>query len=158
MRTVAVLEEGQALPILQQIAGTHSHETRDMQLVVRDPETLAQVPLAEVPVNFSSQMLLIVTLGRVTSDQYAVSIDRVWRERGRLRVAVNVQAPDGRASVAMASPFCIAVVPKCDLNVADFLTQPPQRTRSWEQSTPPEKWGPTRKSESPPRLNREKKR
>lgn len=132
--------DGEELPILRRIAGTHSHETRAMQVVVRDPAMLARIPLADVSVNFANEMLLIVTLGRVTSDQYSVDITRVWREGGRLRVEVTVTAPPPGAPIAMAGPFCIAVVPRCDLNVADFAVEPPKRTRSWEQSTPPENW------------------
>jgi hypothetical protein len=111
-----------------------------MQIVVRDPAMLARIPLADVSVNFTDEMLLIVTLGRVTSDRYAVDVTRVWRERGKLRAEVTVTSPAAGTPVAMASPYCIVVVPRCDLNVADFVVEPPQRTRSWEQSTPPEKW------------------
>lgn len=131
--------DGEELPILRRVAGTHSHETRAMQIVVRDPAMLARIPLADVSVDFSEEMLLVVTLGRVTSDRFAVDITRVWREGGRLRTEVTVSAPAAGAPIAMASPFCIVVVPRCDLNVADFSPEPPQRTRSWEQSTPPEK-------------------
>ncbi len=134
-------QDGEELPILDLVTGTHSHETQGMQVVIRDAPTLAQVPIVDVPVDFASQMLLVVTLGRVTSDQYLVTIDRVWREGGRLRVKTTVQTPPPGAPVAMASPYCIAVVPRCDLNVAGFSPRPPTRTRSWEQSTPPEKLG-----------------
>jgi hypothetical protein len=150
--------EGEDLPILHQVHGVHSHETRPMQLVIRDTETLAQVPLADVPVNFSDQMLLIVTLGRVTSDQYSVSIKRIWREGGRLRVDVEVAAPESFERIAMASPYCIAVVPRCDLNIAGFSAKVPVRVRSWEQSTPPEKWGTPEKTGKPPQLDRERKK
>jgi len=132
--------DGDDLPILRHIAGTHSHETRAMQIVVRDPAMLARIPLSDVSVNFAEEMLLIVTLGRVTSDRYAVDVSRVWREGGKLRAEVTITTPPPGSPVAMASPFCIAVVPRCDLNVSDFAPEPPQRTRSWQQSTPPEKW------------------
>jgi hypothetical protein len=125
---------------LRQATGTHSHETRALQLVVRDTQTLAQIPLADVPVDFSEEMLLIVTLGRMTSDQCGVRIERVWRERDRLRVKLAVHAPTSAPPV-MASPYCIAVVPKCDLDIAEFSARPPPRARSWEQSSPPENWG-----------------
>ena len=150
--------EGEEVKILHQISGVHSHETRPMQLVVRDTDTLAQIPLADVPVNFAEEMLLVVTLGRVTSDEYSVSIGRVWRENGKLRVAINVEAPETAGHLEMSSPYCVAVVPRCDLNVADFSVTVPARTRSWEQSTPPESWGGPEKQAKPPKLNREKKR
>jgi hypothetical protein len=150
--------EGEELPILEQYQGTHSHETRAMQLVVRDPQTLAQVPLIDMPVNFNEEMLLIVTLGQVTSDQHAVRIDRVWREAGRLRVSVQMQTPSTPPTVTMASPYCVAVVPRCDLNVADFLATPPKRERSWNQSPPPAGLNKGEKPAKAPTINREGRR
>jgi hypothetical protein len=131
--------DGEELPILNQIHGAHSHESRALQLVIRSPAVLAQVPLTDVPVDFSQEMLLIVTLGRVPSDQYTVTIDRVWREGPHLRVSTTVTAPPPGAPLMMASPYCIAVVPRCDLNVAGFSAQPPARVRPWQQSSPPQK-------------------
>ena len=136
----ALPAEGEELPILRRLAGTHSHETLAMQIVVRDPATFAQIPLADVSVNFAKEMLLIVTLGRVTSDQYAVRIDRVWREGHELRVAVTMFSPQPGFPVVMASPYCIAVVGRCDLNVAEFAPEPPLRDRPWQQSPKPSGW------------------
>ena len=133
--------EGEELPILYRVQGVHSHETRAMRVVVRDAATFAQIPIADVPVDFRTQMLLIATLGRVTSDLYSVDITRAWREKGQLRVETVLHAPPPGHPVAMASPYCIVVVPKCDLNVADFDPQPPVRDRSWQQSEPPKEWG-----------------
>lgn len=132
--------DGEELEILRQTQGTHSHESRAMQLVIRDAATLARIPLVDVPVDFSKEMLLIVTLGRTPSDRFAVSIDRVYREGSRLRVETAVQYPPPNSPVAMAAPYCIAVIPKCDLNVANFNPEPPTRIRSWHQSTPPADW------------------
>lgn len=128
--------EGEELPILHQYANTHSNETRAMQLAIRSPAALALVPLCDVPVDFQREMVLIVTLGRVPSDLYAVHIDRVWRDGHKLRVATTVQTPPPDAPIRMASPYCIAVVPRCDLNVDGFDTEPPSRDRSWSQSEP----------------------
>jgi hypothetical protein len=108
-----------------------------MQLVVRDPGTLARVPIVDVPIDFEREMMLIVTLGRVTSDQYGAAIRRVWREGSKIKVETDVQQPPRNAPPAFASPYCIAVVPRCDLNVEGFETEPPTRARSWEQSSPP---------------------
>jgi len=107
-----------------------------MQVVVRDEAGLAQIPLQDVPVDFDEEMLLIATLGRVPSDQYSVRIERVWREGHRLRVSVVVRRPPPNAPLAVASPYCIAVVPRSDLNVEAFHPEPPQRVRSWGQSEP----------------------
>jgi hypothetical protein len=132
--------DGEELPILRQSSGVHSHETRAMKVVVRDAATLARIPIEDVPVDFTREMLLIVTLGRVTSDQYRVAIDRVWREGPTLRVRIVVTSPPPGAPLAMASPFCIAVVPRCDLNVAGFAPEPPERVPAWQQSPLPERW------------------
>lgn len=128
--------DGEDLPILEQFSRPHSHETRPMQLVIRDPAMFARFPFQDVAVDFEHEMLLIVTLGRVPSDQYAVSIDRVWREGHKLQVTTTVQAPAAGAPLSMASPYCIAVIPRCDLNVVGFETTTPQRVRSWSQSEP----------------------
>ncbi|MCG8406451.1 MAG: protease complex subunit PrcB family protein [Phycisphaerales bacterium] len=129
--------DGEELPILEQYAGKHSHESRSMQLVIRDAATFARIPLQDnVPVDFENQMLLIVTLGRVPSDQYGVNVERVWREGHKLHVATAVQSPAPNAPLAMASPYCIVVIPRCDLNVVGFDPEPGQRVRSWSQSEP----------------------
>lgn len=128
------------LPILRSRNGLHSHENRAMQLVIRDPATLARVPIVDVPVNFDREMLLIVTLGRVMSDQYSVEIDRVWREKSKVRVSTRVTQPAPGASPAIATPYCIVVVPRSDLNVEGFLATPPKRERSWGTSEAPKQW------------------
>ena len=132
--------DGQDLPILNQVQGTHSNETRAMQLVIRDTISLSKVPIVDVPVDFSDQMMLIVTLGRMTSDQFSVKIDRVWREGYEIRVATTVNSPPPGAPIAMSSPYCIAIIPRSDLNVTGFLAEPPARVRTWSQSAPPSNW------------------
>lgn len=128
--------DGEELPILRHVAAPHCHESQAMQIVVRDAAGLAQIPLQDVPVDFEREMLLIATLGRVPSDQYSVRIERVWREGPHLRVSVVVQRPPPGSPLVVASPYCIAVVPRCDLNVEAFAPEPPQRVRSWGPSEP----------------------
>lgn len=135
-----LIADGAELPILRQVQGTHCHETLAVQLVVRDAATLARIPLQDIPVDFTREMLLIVTLGRVTSDHYSVRIGRVWRRGHQLRVGLTVESPSAEAPIVMASPYCIAVVPRCDLNVAGFSPEPPRRDRSWGQSPLPTGW------------------
>lgn len=122
--------DGEDLPILRQVQGAYCRESQAMQLVIRDTATLAQAPLADVPVDFASEMLLIVTLGRVASDQYSVKIDRVWREGPHLRVSYVVTSPPPGAPPVVASPYCVAVVPRCGLGVAGFSPQPPRQGRT----------------------------
>ena len=79
-------------------------------------------------------MVLIVTLGRMPSDQYRVRIDGVRRDRGQLIADVRIVEPPANMPLAIASPFCVAVVPRCDLPVRGFSTRPPSRQRTWTQS------------------------
>ncbi len=134
--------EGEELPIIAQLQDAHSHELEPMQLVIRDAGAYARIPLREMDVDFSREMLLVVTLGQRLSDQYSVRIDRVWREGGKLQVETEITRPPPGAPPVFASPYCIAKVRRCDLNVAGFSPAPPARTRTWGQSeyggdTPP---------------------
>ncbi|MBX3395163.1 MAG: protease complex subunit PrcB family protein [Phycisphaerae bacterium] len=128
--------DGEELPILREVVRVHSHETRAMRLVIRDSAALAKVPLEQIPIDFDHEMMLVITLGRVPSDQYRVKIDRVVREGGELRVESSVVQPPEGAPLVPSSPYCIAVVPKCELNVAGFSSNPPARQRTWTQSEP----------------------
>jgi len=128
--------DGEELPILRQISKVHSHETRPMQLVIRDEAALAKVPLERIPVDFEHEMMLVVTLGRTPSDAYQVRIDRVYRDGGALRVDAIVEKPPGVSPLAPASPYCIAIVPRSNLNVLNFTADPPTRERTWSQSEP----------------------
>ncbi|MFO0973983.1 MAG: hypothetical protein U1A27_11170 [Phycisphaerae bacterium] len=128
-RTVPLPADGQELPIRTCVFRAQSHEDRPMRLVIRDAATLARVPLIEIPVDFNEEMLLVVTLGRCLSDQYRIDIRRVWRDGGVLKVDYDVVAPPDDAPLVLASPFCIAVVPRCDLNVEGFSSQVPGRSR-----------------------------
>ncbi len=126
-RATPLPADGETVPIVNQVAGVQSHEDRPMRLVIRDQATLSQVPLVDVPVDFRTQMLLVVTLGRRLSDQYSVQINRVWREGPVLKVDYSSAAPSADAPVVVTSPFCIAVVPRCDLNVSGFSAEIPRR-------------------------------
>ncbi len=128
--------DGEELPILRQVSRAHSHEQRAMQLVIRDAASLARIPLEDIDVDFNREMLLIVTLGSVPSDQYRIQITRVYRKGSLLFVDSQVDAPPPGSPIAPAGPYCIAVVPRSDLNVANFLPSPPRRDRTWTQSEP----------------------
>jgi hypothetical protein len=129
-RAAPLPAEGEELPILNQVAGTFSHEDRPMRLVIRDQALLSQVPLVDIPVDFRTQMLLVVTLGRRLSDEYQVQINRVWRDGPVLRVDYETRGPTADTPVVVSSPYCMAVVPRCDLNVDGFsATLPGRRPR-----------------------------
>lgn len=127
---VEQFDDGDTLPILKQIRGAHCSEYTHMKVVIRDPATFVKLPIVDIPVDFAREMLLLVTLGEVASDQYEIRIERVWREGNRIRVDVKVSPPPPDAPLVQAAPFCVAVVPRSNLNVADFATDPPQRRRT----------------------------
>ncbi|HPF41841.1 MAG TPA: protease complex subunit PrcB family protein [Phycisphaerae bacterium] len=126
--------DGAELPILRTWSRAHSHENRAMQLAIRNASDLSQIPLDEFDIDFENEMALVVTLGRMPSDAYQVRITRVRRDRGRLIADVEIIQPPADAPLAISSPYCVAITPRCDLPVDGFATRPPNRTRSWSQS------------------------
>jgi len=119
---------GEELPILWQKSGTYSRISRMIRLVARDRQTLAQVPLSEIPVNFETQMVLVVGLGPTPTNELGVRITRVWRDGSVIRVQERRIHPGtgGSPGLEPASPWTVAVVPKSDLNVEGFATRVPR--------------------------------
>ena len=118
-------DDGADVAILRQYAGPDCGEPAAMQVVIRTPEQWARVPWINDPVDFTHEMALAMTLGPVYSDQQSIRITRVWRAGRQLRVAVAMPEPPAGAALARGSPFCIAIVPKCELPVAGFSAEPP---------------------------------
>lgn len=118
------------LPIVWQKSGTYSRMSRMTHVVVRDAQTLARIPIAEVPVDFDTQMVLIVGLGPTPSNELGVRITRVWQQGSRIRVQERRIHPGAEHAPGLepASPWTIAVVPKSDLNVEGFQTRVPPGT------------------------------
>lgn len=118
------------LPILWQQSGTYSRITRGTHVVARNPMELAKLPIAEVPVDFKIQMVLIVGLGPSPTNELGVRIARVWHEGSRIRVQERRIHPGTLRSpgVEPASPWTIVVVPKSDLNVEGYTTRVPKGT------------------------------
>ncbi len=129
-RLVYRFEDGETLPIIEQIQGAHCGEYTPMKVVIRDPAAFAKLPIVDLPVDFNREMMLVVTLGDVTSDQYNVRITRVWRDGSLIRVETRTTPPPSNAPLVRASPFCVAIVPSSDLNVAGFRTEPPSGRRT----------------------------
>ena len=127
-RLSVVSEDGAELPILWEMSGGYSRLSRPVRLVVHDEATLAQVPIAEVQVDFSTQMLLIAGMGPVLRDDVGIRITRIWREGTRLRVQEQQVYSGAAASdgVQPASPWTIVAVPKSGLNVEGYSTRVPQ--------------------------------
>ncbi len=98
-----------------------------MRIVARDAATLSQIPLADVPVDFRDQMVLIATLGPVRSDEYGIRITRVWREGKFIKTLIRVARPAGGQAkpLVLASPYHVVIVPKSGLNVVGFSADVP---------------------------------
>lgn len=118
------------LPILWQASGTYSRLTKAVRLVVRDPATLAQIPLCEVPVDFRTEMILIAGLGPTPRDDCGIIIQHVWKEGDRLRVLERQIYPGSRIrpGFRLASPWTVVVVPRCDLDVEGYSSRLPRGT------------------------------
>lgn len=116
------------LPILWSDSGTYSRLTRNARIVARDWATLAQLPLTEVPVDFDTQMVLIVGLGPTAREASGVRITRVWRSGLVIRVQERQMhpGPGGTSAISVASPWTICVVPHSDLNVEGFESRVPK--------------------------------
>ena len=112
--------------------GTYSDLHQPLRLVIRDSAGLAAIPVAEVPVDFRKQMVLVAALGAVPTEGYAIRITRVWRKEHRVYVDVRVTQPHpgGRPPRhALCAPYHIVVVPRSDLNVEGFYTRLPSDPR-----------------------------
>lgn len=118
---------GEDIPILWQKSGSHSRITRLVRVVARDQATLAQLPITEVPVDFDTQMVLIVGIGPTPADELGIRITRVWRQGSALRVQERRIHPGTEHSIGLepGSPWTVAVVPRSDLNVEGFSTRVP---------------------------------
>jgi hypothetical protein len=125
MRDAAAAED---IPILWQSSGTYSRISRRARILVRDPATLAQIPVTEIPVNFDTQMVLIAGLGPTPSGEQGIRIVRVWRQGSKIHVQERAIHPgaDRTAGLQPASPWTAVVIPKSDLNVDGYTTRVPE--------------------------------
>jgi len=116
------------LPILWQKSGLYSRLNRRVRLVARDARTLAQIPIAEIPVDFRTQMVLIAGLGPTPNSELGIAIVRVWQEGTRIRVQERSLHPgvDRATGLEPASPWTIAIVPRSELNVDGYDTRVPR--------------------------------
>ncbi|UCD28789.1 MAG: hypothetical protein JSV03_17210 [Planctomycetota bacterium] len=114
--------------ILWEKSGTYSRLTRSIRIVVRGHSTLAQIPLAEVDVDFDTQMLLIAGLGPTTGGGRGIRITRVWREGLQIRTQERqVNSAFNRMTVIHhCSPWTIVAIPRSDLNVEGYSGRVPK--------------------------------
>jgi len=115
------------LPILWETSGTWSHVSRPVRLVAYDAATLAQVPVAEVPVDFNSQMVLVAALGPTFGQDIGVRITRVWLEDSQVRVQERRLHPglDRPGRLERSSPWTVVVVPRYEANVRGYSSDVP---------------------------------
>jgi len=116
------------LPILWEKSGTYSRLTRPVRVVVRDPATLARLPITEVPIDFETQMALVCGLGVTPGNELGVRITRVWRQGTKIRVQERRIHPglDHASGLDPASPWTIVIVPKSDQNVEGYVARVPK--------------------------------
>lgn len=126
--------EVEPLPILWEQAGLYCNVKVPVRLVARDRAGLAQLPIADVPVDFDKQMVLIAAMGLVPTDRYGIRISQVWRQGQRIYAQVRrvARAQGGQAGeLKLCSPYHIVVVPRSDLNVEGFSTRLPADPRGY---------------------------
>jgi len=127
-RTVLETSTAEDVPILWEKSGTYSRLTRRVRVVARDPATLAQLPLTEIPVDFDSQMVLIAGLGPTPGSDRGIRIVRVWKQGARIRVQERPIHPglDPTPGLTPGSPWTVVVIPKSDLNVEGYASRVPK--------------------------------
>ena len=113
--------------MLREVSGTFSSFGQSMRLVVHDPATLASLPITVGDIDFANEMVLVAALGPAPSEQYAIRIQRVWRDGASLRAPIVVTYPPAGAPLRSrsASPYHVVVVPRSPLNVGGFQVKPP---------------------------------
>ncbi len=117
------------IPILDSTSGSYSRLKSPVRIVIRDAATLARLPLAEVDVDFDTQMILLAGLGPTYQEGTGIRITRVWREGSRIRVQERTIS-GGMTQVGQpqrVSPWTMVIVPRHGMNVEGYSTQVPAR-------------------------------
>jgi hypothetical protein len=112
--------DGGEIAVRRQFIRNDSREDRAFRVVIRNRRDWAALPLLDVPIDFDTEMALVVAMGRRIGKPYSLRVGRVWRDNRQIRVELvpNEQDPDAAATVA--APFAIAIIDRCDLNVEGF--------------------------------------
>ncbi len=108
-------------PILWQQSGLRCDFARPARYLIREPQQLARFAVCDVPVDFRTQMVLIVFLGPTRSHDLTVRFERIEADRSALRPVIGqCRAPEPDTRRAPTTPYCVAVIPRDDRNVSGF--------------------------------------
>ncbi|MBL4744950.1 MAG: protease complex subunit PrcB family protein [Flavobacteriaceae bacterium] len=70
-------------------------------------------PGFDIPeIDYNKQMLFALFMGEKASGGYAISIDHITETANKLRVFIKERSPNGIATMAITSPFCIVLLDK----------------------------------------------
>jgi hypothetical protein len=112
---------GDEWPIDWQVTGLHSSYASPEQVLIRNSVDLARYPLVDVPVDFDTQMVLIVLSGKMRTNSIGVRIAHIVYEGDRLRPVIRRFRTSGAdPATVTTAPYCIAVIRRTDLNVEGF--------------------------------------
>jgi len=127
-RSARVTSVQEDIPILWEKSGTYSRIARRVRIVARDVAMLAQLSLAEIPVDFDTQMVLIAGLGPTPGSDQGIRITRVWKHGSEIRVQERRIHPgaDPTPGLRPGSPWTVAVIPKSGLNVKEYTAFVPK--------------------------------
>ncbi|GJM26251.1 MAG: hypothetical protein DHS20C16_26660 [Phycisphaerae bacterium] len=116
------------LPILAEVSQIRSGIAKPLRIVIYDYSSLAQFPLLNLDVDFSTQMVLLAAMGPASSEHCETRIEDVWIEGGEVLVNITEIYPDADAkrTPAIASPLHAVVVRRCELPVEGFTSRIPK--------------------------------
>jgi hypothetical protein len=131
----------ESLPIRTLAKGAFSAIQEPGQEVIKDKDTWERVwsrhaaggkPAAPLPkVDFSKEIVVVVTMGRKNTGGYSVQVTRVEPVANKLRISVQKASPPpgGMAIQALTSPFHMIAVPKSDLAPEFVETAGPEKKK-----------------------------
>jgi hypothetical protein len=126
---VQVDETPQDVPILWERSGQDDRIQGSIRYVAYDEKALARLPLAEVPVDFRTQMVLIAAAGPFKTPDTQIRIKRLWTEGTRIRTHLEIIHPSQAPSTTLRRhcPWHVVVVPRSELNIEGFSTSLPEK-------------------------------
>lgn len=97
-------------------------EAATMAALPPDAQAQLQAELARDP----SALLLVICGGRQPGSGYAIKIESIGRQNGRLQVAYKITAPEGGAAAVLTYPYLIVKLsqPEIPANQVEFNAVP----------------------------------